>query len=210
MKNVQLLFFLLLANVAVAQHEAIIPNLEQIDTSNNCVLINRDIKVGNGVHFNAKPSNGLLWFNTIDFANGTIEVDLKGKDEQGKSFVGIAFHGLNDSVYDAIYFRAFNFRNAERINHSVQYISHPDYPWYVLRKQFPEKYESDINPVPEPNEWFHATIVVEYPVVKVYVNNAKEPSLVVNQLSNRKQGWVGFWAGYGSEGSYNNLKILPE
>jgi len=65
----------------------------------------------------------------ILFSNGTIEFDVKGKDVQGQSFVGLAFHGLDNSTYDAIYLRPFNFRTEDKLRkiHAVQYISHPVY-----------------------------------------------------------------------------------
>ena len=69
----------------------------------------------------------------------------------------MAFHGLNDTTFDAVYFRPFNFNNPARNGHSVQYISHPEFPWYKLRK---EQYENLINPVPEPNDWFHVLIIM--------------------------------------------------
>ena len=72
---------------------------------------------------------------------------------------------------------------------------------------YPEKYENPVIPVPDPTDWFHVTIIVDYPDVQVYVNDADEPSLSVKQLSTREKGWLGFWAGYDSEGYYRNLKI---
>jgi len=209
MKEVNFIFLVFLSLNIVAQPNLIEPDLINVDTVTDWVLHGRELTIDKGIHFNAKPEDGLLWLKDVNFANGSIELDIKGKNEQGKSFVGIAFHGLNDSVYDVVYFRAFNFTNPERKNHSVQYISHPNHTWWSLRNQHPEEYESTINPIPEPNDWFLVTIEVDFPMVKAFVNNASEPSLVINQLSERKQGWVGFWAGYGSAGSYRNLKIVP-
>lgn len=200
---------LLISSVYVnGQVKTIEPDLTNIDTSVSWVLHGREFTTDKGINFNSKPEDGLLWLKEINFKNGTIELDVKGKNEKGKSFVGIAFHGLNDSVYDVVYFRAFNFNSPDRKNHAIQYISHPEHTWWSLRKQYPEIYESDIKPIPNPDDWFHVTLEVAYPVVKAYVNNSPEPSLTINQLSNRKMGWVGFWAGYGSEGSYKNLKII--
>ncbi len=141
------------------------------------------------------------------FANGLIELDIKGKDERGKSFVGLAFHGLNDSIYDVVYFRPFNFESPDRNGHSVQYISHPEYTWHKLRKEHPEQYENPVIPVPDPADWFHVAIIVDYPDVKVFVDNSDEPSLTIKQLSSRKEGWIGFWVGHNSEGYFRNLKI---
>jgi hypothetical protein len=32
-------------------------------------------------------------------------------------------------------------KDQERRNHAVQYVSHPDWPWFRLRKESPSKYE---------------------------------------------------------------------
>ena len=61
-------------------------------------------------------------------------------------------------------------------------------------------------PPPDPNGWFHARVVVAWPKVSVFVNDAKEPSLVVEQLSDRKSGRVGLWVDVGG-GEFANLKI---
>jgi hypothetical protein len=44
--------------------------------------------------------------------------------------------------------------------------------------------------------------------VSVFVGDTKEPSLVVNQLSDRKKGLVGLWVGNTSGGDFANLKIV--
>ena len=123
--------------------------------------------------------------------------------------MGFAFHGVNDTTYNAVYFRPFNFKSPERKGHSVQYISMPGHDWYELREKHPGVYENMVNPVPDPNTWFHATIIVSFPGVKVYVNNSATPSLTVKQLNDTKDGWVGLWVGNGSAGSFRNLKIYP-
>lgn len=38
-------------------------------------------------------------------------------------------------------------------------------------------------------------------------NLVKTPSLEIEQLSNRKNGWLGFWVGHNSDGSFKNLVI---
>ena len=178
------------------QKNEMIPDLSKCNDTTIWTLHNREIHIDEVVHLNGKPGDGLLWIKAPVFTNGKIELDIKGKDERGKSFVGLAFHGLNDSIYDVVYFRPFNFKNPERKGHSVQYISHPEH--------------NPALPVLEPTGWFHVTIVVNYPIVKVFVNNFDEPSLTVEQLSSRKEGWIGFWVGNNSEGFFKNLKIIPE
>lgn len=184
------------------------PDLSMVTNSKTWTVINRAVTTNSkSVHLDAKEGDGLVRLNDFTFENGKIDLDIKGQDKQGRSFVGFAFHGLNDSTFEAVYFRPFNFKNPERKTHSVQYVSHPKFPWYTLREKFPDKYENVVAPVPSPDDWFHATIVIEYPSVKVYVNNSSTPSLVVDQLSDRKNGWIGFWVGTTSEGDFRNLKI---
>jgi len=177
--------------------------------------VNREVsrmKDGSGksyIHMNEKEGAGIAWLEDIQFSNGTIEFDVKGKNILQKSFVGIAFHGSNDSTYDAVYFRPFNFKSAEqeRKNHSVQYISLPKYDWPKLRSEFPNKYEQPLNPAPEPEEWIHCRLVVKDQEVRVFVNKNSNPSLTVKQLSSQKGNKVGFWVGNGSEGDFANLNI---
>ena len=45
--------------------------------------------------------------------------------------------------------------------------------------------------------------------MSIFVGDAKEPSLVVNQLSDRTKGLVGLWVGNGSGGDFADLKIIP-
>lgn len=215
MRTTRFLSFILIQFAVVftlnAQQKEIIPDLSKVKDNTTWIAHNRDVEIGNNeVFLNGKAGDGLLWLNDFNFENGTIELDIKGKNEAGRSFVGIAFHGINDSTYEAIYFRPFNFKNPERSSHSLQYISHPEFPWHKLRKEHPEKYENMVTPIPEPNDWVHVSIVVDYPKVAVFVNNSAEPSLTVDQLSASRNGWIGFWVGNNSEGYFRNLKITAK
>lgn len=164
------------------------------------------------VDFNAKQGDGLAIFKNIEFENGTIEFDVKGKNVPGQSFVGVAFHVQDEETFNAVYFRPFNFKNPDktRSGHSVQYICHPEFTWSKLRTDFPEQFENPVNPIPEPDDFFHAMVVVQWPIVKVFVENAKEPSLDVSMKSKFKKGKVGFWVGNGSDGSFKNLVVTKQ
>jgi len=163
---------------------------------------------GGTAHLDARPGDGLLWLDGYDFGNGVIELDIRGRDLPGQSFVGVAFHGDSEGAYDAISFRPFNFTNPQRGNHAVQYIAMPAHDWSALRRDFPGTYENNVHPVPEPVDgWFHVRIVVDKPDVRVYVNGSEEPCLQVEQLSERGTGRVGFWVGNGSEGWFRNLTL---
>lgn len=164
-----------------------------------------------GVRLSEAEGEGPAYLPELEFANGAIELDLKGRDVQGASFVGVAFHGVDGTTYDAIYFRPFNFKTEDpaRVLRAVQYISHPAHPWQKLRADHPGQYEKPVKPVPDPNAWFHARVVVASPTVSVFVDDAKEPCLTVTQLSTRKKGLVGIWVGNTSGGDFANLKIVP-
>ena len=159
------------------------------------------------IEFN-KPGQNVVWLDGFEFSAGTIEFDAKGKSAPPQSsFVGVAFRVAEAATHDAVYFRPFNFRaaDAERKSHAVQYVSEPQWPWQKLRQEKPGQFEKPIEPAPDGDGWFHAKVVVEKRQVKVFVNDAKEPSLVVNELSDRAGGSVGLWCnGYGV---IANLKI---
>jgi hypothetical protein len=204
------------ASRIVGQKKTIEPDLAALAESKGLQVFNRSVSslsdgARKGIRLTENAGDGVAYLPGIQFTDGTIEFDVKGKDIQQQSFVGAAFHGVDGTTYDAIYFRPFNFRTedpARRIR-AVQYISHPTYTWQKLRAEQPGKYEKAVSPVPDPNAWFHARVVVASPKVSVFVGDAKEPSLVVDQLSDRKKGLVGLWVGNMSGGDFANFKIVP-
>jgi hypothetical protein len=164
------------------------------------------------VRLDAREGHGIAWLVGSDFKDGTIEVDLRGKNDPGRSFIGIAFRGADVTTYDAVYFRPFNFKNADpaRRLRAVQYLSRPKNDWDKLRAEHPGKYEQPVSPVPDPDDWFRARIVIEDGKVNVFVNDARAASLVVNELSERRGGMVGLWVDNGSSGDFANLKLVPK
>jgi hypothetical protein len=164
-----------------------------------------------GVKLSEDASEGLVWIKGASFSKGSIEFDARGKDEFQKSFIGIAFHGQNDSTYDAIYFRPFNFHTKDSVRriHAVQYVSHPVFTWRKLRddKTTNAKFEKAIDNAPDPNGWFHVKVLVKDKTVKVFINDRKEPELTIQQLSNFSSGKIGLFAGDGSGGAFANLVI---
>ena len=141
------------------------------------------------IEFN-KPGQNVVWLDGFEFSAGTIEFDAKGKSGPPQSsFVGVAFHTVDAKTHDAVYFRPFNFRAAdpERKSHAVQYVSEPQWPWQRLRQEKPGQFEKPIEPALDGDAWFHAKVIVEKRQVKVFVNGATEPSLVVNELSDPRR-----------------------
>lgn len=100
-----------------------------------------------------KPNFSEDQFIKIDsllFGNGIIELEVAGRPSaeasgQARGFIGIAFRvDQENEKLECIYLRPTNGRADDQVrrNHSVQYVSHPDYPWHRLRKESPGKYES--------------------------------------------------------------------
>jgi hypothetical protein len=164
-----------------------------------------------GVRLSEKENDGVAWLDEINFANGTIELDIRGNDVLQGSFVGVAFHGVDAKQLEAVYFRPFNFRASDplRKSHAVQYVCHPAYPWDRLRKEFAGHYEKAVDPAPNPTEWFHVKIVVAEPTIRVYLNSQSAPCLTVKKLGTQKTGKLGLWVGNGSGGDFANLTVVP-
>ena len=156
----------------------------------------------------AISQTGIAWIKDVTFSEGTIEIDLRGRDVLQKSFIGIVFHATDTSEYDIVYFRPFNFLSTDPIRkiHAVQYATHPEFPWYRLRDEKNGIYEKAVTPAPSPRDWFHARIVVKGTDINVYVNNSPTPSLTVQKLNSRKTGKIGI-SNEGLEGEFANLVI---
>jgi hypothetical protein len=165
-----------------------------------------------GIHVSKNENDGIVWLKGIEFSNGTIELDIRGKNVFQQSFVGVAFHGVDNKTLDAVYFRPFNFQSNDpgRKIHAVQYVSHPEFTWNILREKQNGKYEKAIQPSPSGDEWFHTRIVIQYPKVTVFVNGNPEPSLSIDQLNDRTTGKIGLWVGNNSDGDFANLQITLE
>jgi hypothetical protein len=205
-----------IATDVIGQQKTIGPDLAALAEGKGLNVFNRSLSslkdgAKKGVRLSESPGDGVAYLTGVEFSNGAIELDIRGKDVQQQSLVGVAFHGVDGTTYDAIYFRPFNFKteDAARRLRAVQYIAHPTYPWQKLRAEQPGKYEQPVNPVPDPNDWFHARVVVASPKVSVFINDLKDPCLVVTQLSDRKKGLVGLWVGNTSGGDFADFKIIP-
>ncbi|HEY6991700.1 MAG TPA: hypothetical protein VH369_25125 [Bryobacteraceae bacterium] len=148
------------------------------------------------------------------FRDGTIEVDLAGKPAAGaaaaaRGFIGVAFR-LADNRYEYIYLRPTNGRAEDQVrrNHSTQYSSHPDFDFARLRKESPEKYESYVDL--QPGVWTKYRITIEGRKARLYVHDAGQPSLIVDDLKMEpREGGIALWVGPGTEGYFANLKITP-
>jgi hypothetical protein len=147
------------------------------------------------------------------FRDGVIEVDLAGQPAAGtfsaaRGFIGIAFRIQGDGRYEYVYLRPTNGRADDQIrrNHSTQYSSYPDFDFARSRQEAPEKYESYVDL--QPGVWTKYKIEVEDRKVRLYVNGAEQPCLIVNDLKlDPRDGGVALWVGPGTEGYFSNLRI---
>lgn len=150
----------------------------------------------------------------IDFQDGIIEVDLAGEPGPGagegaRGFVGMAFRvAENPSRFECFYLRPTNGRAEDQVrrNHSAQYISNPGFPWHLLRKEFPEKYETYVDLVA--GEWTRVKIEVRGEKARLYVNGVEQPTLLVNDLKQgQSKGAVALWIGTGTVAHFSNVRI---
>ena len=177
--------------------------------------VNREVTKSQGradaVHVSEKANPGVVWVEGIDFADGTIEVDVRGRDVMQQSFVGLALHGKDDQTYETVYLRPFNFRadDATRRHHSAQYMMLPTYDWPRLRQEFPEQFEGAVDKSISPADWVALRIVVQGGRVQAFAGSSAAPVLDVRKLGDLGPGKVGLWTGNNSDGDFANLRITP-
>ena len=161
-------------------------------------------------------SGGLALLKGSSFQDGAIEVELAGKPSAGsfaaaRGFVGIAFRVQGGgSKYECIYLRPTNGRADDmlRRNHSTQYTSEPEWGWERLRKESPGVYESYVDL--EAGAWTRYKIVVKGTRAELYVHDAAQPCLIVQDLKlGDAAGAVALWVGPGTEAYFTNLKVTP-
>ena len=164
-----------------------------------------------GVRLSAASGNGVAWVEGTDFRSGTIEADIRGREDLQQFYVGVAFHRKDDDTYEAVYLRPFNFRATDpvRKQHAVQYVMLPEFDWPRLRKEFPEEFENPVDASIVPTDWVKLRVVVQGSNVQIYVGPAKKVTLEVRKLGQHDGGQVGLWVGNGSGGDFANLVVTP-
>jgi hypothetical protein len=166
-----------------------------------------------GIYATPKDSeNGLVMLDGVSFENGTIELEVSGAPGSqagggARGFVGIAFHVADAKRYEAFYLRPTNGRAEDQVrrNHSAQYISHPDWPWQRLRKEFPEMYESYVDL--EPGVWTKIRVEVAGGKARLFVHGASQPTLVINDVKPAGGTGVALWIGPGTDAYFHDVKV---
>ncbi len=164
------------------------------------------------VRLSEESGSGVAWIKDLAFSEGVIEFDAKGRDVLQKSFIGIAFHGVDNETYETVYFRPFNFQSTDsaRRIHAVQYSFEPKFGFQQLRNTQKDKYESAVKPsTVKATDWFHVKVEIRGEKIKVFLNGFQEPCLEVITLNPNPMGkMIGFWVGNNSNGDFANFKVL--
>jgi hypothetical protein len=153
----------------------------------------------------------------FDFHNGTIEVEVAGSPlpdapPGARGFVGVVFRvQTTDGSFasEGIYLRPTNGRADEQVrrNHSTQYFAYPGYDFARLRREAPAQYESYVDLIP--GEWTAMRIEVQGTTAKLFVGEAPQPALIVNDLKRGTDahGSVGLYVDNGTDGHFRKLRV---
>jgi hypothetical protein len=164
-----------------------------------------------------EPDCAIAILPASDFMDGVIETEIAGMPRRDapqdmRGFVGIAFHvQAHGSRFECFFLRPTNGRADDQLrrNHSTQYISYPDYPWYRLREESPAVYESYTDLVP--GAWTPVKIVVSGQRAELYVNRTEQPCLIVNDLKlGATRGQIALWIGAGTEAYFSPLIVKQD
>lgn len=166
----------------------------------------------------APPETGdggrLVILTKVELRDGTIELDLTGDIgpnaiPEARGFVGVAFHVASaGTAFECFYLRPANGRADDQVrrNHSAQYISVPDFPFFRLREEFPEMYESYVDLIP--GEWTRVKIEVSGTTARLFVHGAAQPTLIVHDLKlGEGAGSVALWVGPGTVAHFADLRV---
>jgi len=163
-----------------------------------------------------KDEDMLALLDLPEFGDGTIRIDVAGAPRPGappdsRGFIGVSFRtGAHGEWSEVFYLRPTNARAEDQLrrNHAVQYVSHPEFPWYRLREESPGVYESYADM--EAGAWTGMRIEVDGAKARLYVNGAGQPSLVVNDLKGGKRvGRIALWAHVDTEAYFGGISVVP-
>jgi hypothetical protein len=189
-------------SAATAREAPITLRLDEIEVVNR-----KASQSGDEIRLDAAPGAGLAWIKGLELNEGCLSLEVKGSNDFGRSFVGIAFRALDSDVYDTVYVRPFVFQsdNPEYVANGLQYMSMPEFGWPVLRQRSPGVYEKSIGSRPDPEDWVHLEVKFGGGRLRAFVNRATEPQLDVPLLTSQSAGRVALWVGNNSSGAFRRL-----
>ena len=228
MRKVESLLILVLAALSVSSGTLYAQVTEHsLESTDGLELINvraevvehegrRGLRVGRAADDQEGGTLGLL--PGPECQHRPLELELSGDpaadaDPAMRGFVGVAFRidPEDPTRYECYYLRPTNARADVQLrrNHTTQYVSHPDYPWYRLREESPGVYESYVDLVP--GAWTKVRIEVSGNQAQLFVHGADQPVLIVNDLKRGDvSGQVGLWLHSSTLAHFRNVRIRPE
>ncbi len=164
---------------------------------------------GSFVRFDERHASGALWNPALQMRDGDLDVDVRGRDVQQKSFVGLAFRVADAGTFEVVWLRPFNFRSPDpvRRGRAVQFASYPDHPWQRLREERPGAFEAALDPSPAPGAWVHLHVELRGRDVRVFIDHAATPALRVQTPDPPRTGGVGLWVGSDSDGDFRDFRV---
>jgi hypothetical protein len=163
-----------------------------------------------------KDEEMLALLDGPDFKSGTIQLEVAGAPRPGmppdsRGFIGVSFRtGPHGAWSELFYLRPTNGRSDDQLrrNHSVQYASHPAFPWHRLRQESPGVYEAYADLVS--GVWTPMRIEVAGKTARLYVNGAAQPCLVVNDLKHGdRPGRIALWAHVETDAYFGPVAVGP-
>jgi hypothetical protein len=157
---------------------------------------------------------GLALLKGQEFRDGEIDLEVSSAPSKtagptARGFIGIMFRIQADGSHaESIYLRPSNGRADNQLNrnHSVQYVSPPEWTWQRLRTETPGQYESYADM--QAGEWTQMRVVVHGKEAELYVGGGPQPCLIVKDLKlGASHGGVALWIGPGTEGYFRNVRI---
>jgi hypothetical protein len=192
--------------------------LTAVQTTMSIKSINgkRAIRVIKSPKVRADDEATFVKINDLNFNDGIIAVKVLSRllpdaPPHARGFIGLAFRINEDnSRFESIYVRPLNSIAEDQLrrNRTVQYFSYPNFKFTDSRATAPGQYES-YAPI-APNEWIKLKIEVKDQTAKLFVNDTKEPYLIVNDLKMGpdKTGAIGLFVDIGTEGFFRDLKVI--
>jgi hypothetical protein len=151
----------------------------------------------------------------LNFKDGVIEVQVLSRllpdaPAHARGFIGLAFRINDDNTkFESIYVRPTNgiAEDQLRRNRTIQYFSYPNFKFTDSRASAPGQYESYADIAPD--QWINLKIEVKDATAKLFINGAKQPNLIVNDLKmgSEQSGSIGLFVDIGTEGFFRDLKV---
>lgn len=192
-------------------------NFQNIYTATENVVMDGDqtIRVVKADKIMQFDENTIVKLKDCDFHNGTIRVKMLSRllpdaPDFARGFIGIVFRVKEDnSEFESFYIRPTNGNHPDPVRraHGCQYFSYPGYTFAYFREFNITGYEAPMNYGLD--EWVELKAVIRDDTSEYYLNDEKEPVLVVKDMKHGKdaRGSVGFFSEIGTEAFFKDLEI---